>query len=436
MSLSKMNFSKVWTSRTDFRTYESDEDKVRADMQLLFDELRDAFNGLIDALKASELPFTPVPNKINATDVQAAIESVQAEIAEVTLDQVPNGSVTSAKLSDVDSESGAAVQRDNIAHDAVNGDKIADDAVDNEHIANNAVHREQILNGEVTNDKLAPGVLPNKADLDAGDNLLRREQRRFRTKTPTLSSAYTLALDDAESILYLTNTAARTINIPKNASVAIGVGSVILLFCAGAGNITLHPNTGVSLFVDGATASGNVVIKKRYTLAMLVKQDTNSWVVMLPGAHDNSVQTADLAPGSVTADKLSGTGGVNAAVTADKIAPGAVSFDKTDGTTIQKMHGKLEKQALSGWSGNAVTVTGLDYVTADNDVEVSAWVENSSAGTANWTAYRDCGVRCVAQGVGQDNKGTLTFVCESTPSGTLYFNALIFDCEEVSEDDS
>lgn len=50
MSFDTYSYTKKWTSDTDFPTYETDETKVREDIQLLYDEALAATNGLIEQL--------------------------------------------------------------------------------------------------------------------------------------------------------------------------------------------------------------------------------------------------------------------------------------------------------------------------------------------------------------------------------------------------
>lgn len=47
MALEKLEFTKDWNNPEDFPTYEPSESKVRADMQLLYDEIRDYLNGKV-----------------------------------------------------------------------------------------------------------------------------------------------------------------------------------------------------------------------------------------------------------------------------------------------------------------------------------------------------------------------------------------------------
>lgn len=45
MAIREFDYTKNWTDPNDFPTYEPDETKVRADMQVLYDEIKDFLNG-------------------------------------------------------------------------------------------------------------------------------------------------------------------------------------------------------------------------------------------------------------------------------------------------------------------------------------------------------------------------------------------------------
>lgn len=69
---------------------------------------------------------------------------------------------------------------------------------------------------------------------------------------------------------------------------------------------------------------------------------------------------------------------------------------------------------VSGWNGNSQTVNA-PIVTADNTVIVSPQ-------PASYEAYTENAVRCTAQGA-----GTLSFVCESAPSGDISVNVTVIN---------
>lgn len=95
----KLNFTKNWENPDDFATYEKDEAQVRADIQLLYDEIRNAYNNFLDHLNALELPFSQTA-EIAATTIQAAIENVQTQIAEATTGTIPDNSLETIKYKD------------------------------------------------------------------------------------------------------------------------------------------------------------------------------------------------------------------------------------------------------------------------------------------------------------------------------------------------
>lgn len=90
MAIDQFSFSKTWRSASDFPTYEPDETQVREDLQCLHDEL------------AAYVNETVVP-RLNADEsgIQQntqAISDLQTAVAGVTLGQIPDGSLTAAKL--------------------------------------------------------------------------------------------------------------------------------------------------------------------------------------------------------------------------------------------------------------------------------------------------------------------------------------------------
>lgn len=192
MGLSLMTFDKNWTNPVDFPTYEPDEEQVRADMQYLFDKIKNHYNNVFVAneFRAENMSFTPTPGAIEATNVQDAIEAVHNEVAGLVLDELvlPNGSVTSEKLCQTVGEEAViteaiqdeAVTTEKIADGAVTADKldpnfvfdasnIADrsiagtqlmlSAVGTNELKDNAVTRNKILNGEIIREKIALGAV-------------------------------------------------------------------------------------------------------------------------------------------------------------------------------------------------------------------------------------------------------------------------------------
>jgi len=91
----------------------------------------------------------------------------------------------------------------------------------------------------------------------------------FNAQTGT---TYTLALTDAAKLVTLTNAAAITLTVPTNASVAFPIGTQILLYQGGAGQVTI--SSSATLRSQGS----KLKITGQYGLAGLVKVDTDEWV--------------------------------------------------------------------------------------------------------------------------------------------------------------
>lgn len=100
MAFTPLTFTKSWENAEDFPTYEPDEAQVRADLQYLYDEIRDAFNGLVaalnDASAASNLPVSV--EGLTAGTLQEALEETLAEVQKAAAGQIVNGSITKEKL--------------------------------------------------------------------------------------------------------------------------------------------------------------------------------------------------------------------------------------------------------------------------------------------------------------------------------------------------
>jgi hypothetical protein len=93
----------------------------------------------------------------------------------------------------------------------------------------------------------------------------------FNAQTGT---SYTLALTDVAKVISLSNAAAITLTVPTNATVAFPTGTQILLYQAGAGQVTVG-GAGVTLRSQGTKLKTN----GQYAVAGLLKVDTDEWVV-------------------------------------------------------------------------------------------------------------------------------------------------------------
>lgn len=292
----KIKFTKDWTNPSDFPAYEAEESKVRADMQYLFDEIKQGFNNFVDNLKASLLPFDKTEN-IDATTVQDAIEAVQRQAAAQALGQIPDGTLENVKLVD------KTVENTKIKDGTVITSLIADGAVTTSKIADAAVETAKIADGAVTAEKLDAHAVEGKADLVDGRVASKQAAKRVDANALASRAAYTLAVSDANSVLYCVNILDATVTIPLNSTAALPVGTVIEIIQNAAGKVTITPATGVTLTSFASVIATTGVGSK----LVLVKVNTNVWHASCMGAVgtaqivDSSIVESKVADGTITA---------------------------------------------------------------------------------------------------------------------------------------
>jgi len=93
---------------------------------------------------------------------------------------------------------------------------------------------------------------------------------QFNAQTGT---SYTLVLTDVAKVISLTNAAAITLTVPTNASVAFPVGTQILLYQGGAGQVTISSSATIR------SQGTKLKINGQYGVAGLLKIATDEWVV-------------------------------------------------------------------------------------------------------------------------------------------------------------
>lgn len=94
---------------------------------------------------------------------------------------------------------------------------------------------------------------------------------QFNAQTGT---TYTLVLTDVAKVISMSNAAAITLTVPTNASVAFPTGTQILVYQAGAGQITVS-GAGVTLRSSGS----RLKTFGQYAVIGLLKIATDEWVV-------------------------------------------------------------------------------------------------------------------------------------------------------------
>lgn len=115
MAINNFQFSKLWTDsspETGFKTFETDETQVRADMQLLFDELAAFLNTYVVPRVNSD--------ETGLTGLTAALENVQQQLIDITQGSVADESISTQKVAD------GAITVDKIADETITDEKVAE----------------------------------------------------------------------------------------------------------------------------------------------------------------------------------------------------------------------------------------------------------------------------------------------------------------------
>jgi len=87
-------------------------------------------------------------------------------------------------------------------------------------------------------------------------------------------TTYTLGLTDVAQVVTLTNSSPITMTVPANASVAFPIGTQILLYQGGVGQVTITPDTGVTIRSSGL----KLKLTDQYSVAGLLKLASDEWV--------------------------------------------------------------------------------------------------------------------------------------------------------------
>lgn len=358
MAFTEFEYTKSWRNADDFATYENNEERVRDDMQILFDEARDAVNRLISEIKAGNIPFSPTAG-VDSTDVQNALENIQSQIAQVALGNLPDDSITAAKLK-TDS-----VTTDKLVNECVTQAKLGLKAVAEENMDDNSVAGRAILEKTITRDKMADDAYDDKADLV--DGKVKPEQ--LSQKIIIVASGRGLELSDAGALLLLSGVGL-TLTIPTNSDVQLPIGTEITLYRACAEAITLAVAEGVTLQTPG----GRVPLGRQYTFVRLKKLQANIWAcdtLDIAGSDDiadDSILARHIADGAVItaaiAKKAVDTAAIaDGAVTSAKVAKGCITREKLAADALGGYHVGTSAPDNTNllWIDTTATTGGLKY---------------------------------------------------------------------------
>lgn len=174
------------------------------------------------------------------------------------------------------------------------------------------------------------------------------------------SANYTLALSDAGKHIYSSNTAAQTITIPTNASVAFPIGSVVTIVNMGTTKIGLSIS-GVSIIPTGSITALSSAQIPSGTSVQLMKTATNTWNAIFGTVALNAATASYLIVGGGGSggsnDTNMGTGGGGAGGLLSGTSPLAVGTTYTitvgAGGATQSGNGN----GNSGFASSALSVT-------------------------------------------------------------------------------
>ena len=91
----------------------------------------------------------------------------------------------------------------------------------------------------------------------------------------TTSRAYTLSIEDANSVITVTNALSCEVTVPSYENVILPLGTQIIVIQGGTGQVTIKPNTGVVV----NSVSGKLKTSGQYATAALIKVDSNVWIL-------------------------------------------------------------------------------------------------------------------------------------------------------------
>jgi hypothetical protein len=94
------------------------------------------------------------------------------------------------------------------------------------------------------------------------------------------STNYVLQLTDAGKHIYYTQSSNATLYIPTTSNVAFSNGSTIMIVSrtSSSANITVSPNTGVTMYFAGNTTSASRNVTT-YGMASLIQVASNTWFI-------------------------------------------------------------------------------------------------------------------------------------------------------------
>jgi hypothetical protein len=93
-------------------------------------------------------------------------------------------------------------------------------------------------------------------------------------------TTYTLVLSDGGKIVEMNNASANTLTIPLNSSVAVPIGTEIIVIQTGAGQTSIAVASGVTLNCTPQTATNAAKLRAQWSSVSLIKRATDTWIAI------------------------------------------------------------------------------------------------------------------------------------------------------------
>lgn len=267
MGFPRLNFAKLWTRVSDFPTFESNEDQVRADMQYHPDVIKEYFNNLVDTLEtgsaASMLGAISVDGKEQLVSIQAVLVWLREAIDSIVVGSIPPDSITGKELASgsVDAAciadgsvtnskiAGLAVSTDKLEAGSVTKEKLANDSVSADAIQAGAVGTTELADGAVSSLKLAAAaVKTNKIEDSAVTSAKLANGAVTKDKLGSDITPLSLGAAEAEHTHTAADVGASVPSVAKTATISLGADKTTTVTVAGvtASNhviVTPHPDS-------------------------------------------------------------------------------------------------------------------------------------------------------------------------------------------------
>ena len=96
------------------------------------------------------------------------------------------------------------------------------------------------------------------------------------TRLLAQTASYTLSYSDVGNTVIIDSASDTQVTVPPNSSTAFVIGQRLEIIRAGAGNVEILPDVGVTI----RSKNSNLKIAAQYSGAVLIKTDTNTWLLI------------------------------------------------------------------------------------------------------------------------------------------------------------